>query len=101
MTANSDALDALHKAVVALMKAYDDAKPPQDQQILNALHIINREYRVLLGVDPNSPYAALTTQFKNSKGLIQGIINDRNAITKKIKLATQIVQALTPLLAFI
>lgn len=104
MTTNSEALDELHKAASVLMRAYGDAQPPQDKKIMTALHVLNREYYALLGLDPHmadANYSALTDEFKKSKALINGIVKARNQITADIQLAAQILQALGPLVALV
>jgi hypothetical protein len=100
---NEQALDLLRVADVTLSKALDKAATPEGKQkILDLMHILMREYGMVLGVDnKGDPYKALTAQFKKSTALIKGIIKNRNTIVKDIQIATEIAQALAPLVAMI
>jgi hypothetical protein len=104
MATNSEAMDQLHNATMALLAAWGKATPSGYNKLTQATHVLKREYYSLLGLDGgqmDDPYRVITDEFKHSKTLIQGIIDDRNQIISNIKLATQVAQALAPLVALL
>ncbi len=99
-----EARSAIFKARSTLYKAYDDAPPQEQEKIEALLHAINREYLILLNMDPhleNASYAALTQEFANSAALVNEIREDAESITHNAALITSLVNAMGALAVLI
>ena len=97
MITNSEAINALSKATFALYDAYGAAKDAQKTKILRLIHILNREYYALLGLDPHNEdkgYSALTQEFKSSTALVDQVRQDAEHFISSVKVAAAVVSTL-------
>jgi hypothetical protein len=99
MLPKAQALNFLHNATLALLELDQKAKPSDRQRLDKAWKILNQEYTAAAGI--SGEYGPITDAFKHSKDLIKGIVDDRNKITTDITIATNILQALAPLVALL